>query len=154
MNAKKMVPVYIFTGAFLISSLMSLYFLTSFYVGNNKMYNCYKNDENYEMFSGVVVKQDSNILRFSIVSHDGNEKPVLGYFNSSSFSVYCLNFEHLNNLVQSFNEKEIQFITNRKYYHEGMSYPIVQITYQGDELLSFSEGKEALMKSIKRKLFS
>ena len=124
-----------------------------------KMLKAYNNDKNYYEFRGVIsffekeTHNNGNFLNFSSVTKkdDNNnevEVDMRNEFHGNDFLIYAKNTEKVWNDLNPFIGQEIFFVSCPIIFHHGYFPPIVQITYDDVEILSFKEGKEALLESV------
>lgn len=114
----------------------------------------YTNDDNYKQFYGIIAnynlriegneKKEKVTLSFEFehaIKVDSNES-----FENVTLSVFSENIRGVWDKLEPPVGKEIIFISPRiRSYAPGWVAPIVQITYEDEEILSFEDGKAALL---------
>ena len=150
----------IFVKNIFFSLILSFFCLSLSSCGDKeKMLEAYNNDKNYYEYRGVIsffekeTHDNGNFLNFSSVTKkdDNNnevEVDMRNEFHGNDFLIYAKNTEKVWNDLNPFIGQEIFFVSCPIIFHHGYFPPIVQITYDDVEILSFKEGKEALLESV------
>ena len=111
----------------------------------------YQNEENYKTYSAAIYSCDySNYLSFnSIVDDHGHEVSCSRVLGRNKLKIYSDDNEALWDRVNFRTGMEITFVAARDEY---LSYPpIVSITVDDEVVLTFEEGKNALIDYLSKK---
>ena len=111
----------------------------------------YKKEESYQTYSGTIYSCDySNYLSFnSIVDDHGHEVSCSRVLGRNKLKIYSDDNEALWDRVNFRTGMEITFVAARDEY---LSYPpIVSITVDDEVVLTFEEGKNALIDYLSKK---
>ena len=125
------------------------------------MLKVYKNDESYCRYFGTIsffeeeTHDNGNFLNFSSVTKidDNNnevEVDIRNEFHGNDFLIYSKNTEKVWNDLNPYISQEISFVSCLVIFHHGYFPPIVQITFNEVEVLTFSDGKEALLEFVNK----
>lgn len=126
-----------------------------------KMLKVYKNDESYCRYFGTIsffeeeTHDNGNFLNFSSVTKidDNNnevEVDMRNEFHGNHFLIHSKNSKKVWDDLNPYIGQEISFVSCPVIFHHGYFPPIVQITYDDVEILSFKEGKEALLEFVNK----
>lgn len=145
-------------------SVVSLAFLTGLVFGivgifynpflAPQMTKYYSNDNNYYQGKGtiseIVYEKDSlfklYLKEISVKNNDGDKQEK----KSSFFRIYSIDINQTYELLNPEIGLEIDFYCSFNIFYHGQVFPIIQITANGEEILSFEEGKEALLEWASR----
>lgn len=106
---------------------------------SERMIEKYSNDANYVRFMGEVVSFDEDAGTVIINSKELIEKQV----SANGIYKFCIYGENDNFTLNV--DDEIEFLTVPFHFYNGHVLPIVEVVLNGNVLLEFEEGKEALI---------
>ncbi|GEM_PF-3493355 len=103
----------------------------------------YEDDQNYVALSGEIVEYDNDkvIIRCEQLKE---------YINCATDT--CDYYIYSTQPIELTNGDTIDFTTVPFHFYNGQHLPIVQVTINGTELLSFDEGKTNLIKWVNNHL--
>ncbi len=114
----------------------------------NRMLEYYSDDSNYVELTGVVLEKVkngnrlTNILSIRVISSDDDF-----YMYGSDTGYFCV---YSQKLLDSINvDDNIIFESAPRIFYDGQEYPILSLNKDGQELLSFAEGKNTFIEWIK-----
>ena len=113
---------------------------------HHRMIKYYSDNSNYHHYRATIYEEDSvGIIRIKDTISLENSQDFQLDIRNDTMRVYSPDIEHTWELFNPYVGMEFEFIGAFFIFYNGGTNAIVQISVDGNEILDFDSGKEALL---------
>ena len=125
--------------------------IDAFGVNKARKLSYYKDDANYYSASGIITEvheigEDGCRIHMADISCDQDIK----IYDSHCFAINYIGANELWEVWQPQVGMTISFISAPEIFYDGYQYPIVSVSFEDNEVLSFEVGKTKLLEYIQK----